>query len=42
MGYWLHWGTQIPPTKNFSVQFQMNVNDALYLVIYNLKILDKH
>lgn len=42
MESWLHWGTHILPTKNFSVQFQIDVNDALYLVIYNLKLLDKH
>ena len=42
MECWLHWGTHIPPTKIFSVQFQIDVTDALYLVIYNLKIPDKH
>lgn len=39
---WLYWGTHILPTKDFSVRFQMDVNDALYLVIYNLKLLDRH
>lgn len=38
----LYWGTHIVPTKDISGPFQMNVNDALYLVIYDLKLLDRH
>lgn len=39
MQSWLHWGTHVLPTKKFSVQFQMDINDAWYLVIYILNYL---